>query len=1269
MKQKPIKSQTPLPSDITGAGGKSGGGYQSYQGQSVTNSLTTSGQVKAVAVLSAGPIEGLVNGEQSVFLDGTPFANADGTHNFEDVSWQVTQGALDQDVLSGDGFNQVERAVGVGQTLLPSQAMIRSGTGDAARLTLKFPQGLIQNTDTGYLPAGIKIRIETRRLPDGQWRQVYEKDINKKQGSPFELDIQLKAPDAHPNPASNRISPSRWSIRVTRLTPARDQLTVNDQVQWGVLTWINHDQLTYAGVSVMAIAAGSRGISGRLPRLSLAVKGRLVRLPSNYDVASRRYTGIWDGLFVMGWTNNPAWVLFDLLTDSNWGLGLSLDTVSRYDFYALARYADGMVNDGHGGQEPRYCFDGVIRNRESAAQLIARICAGYRAALFWSAGQLRCVFDHPQEICLWLTNAHVEHGRFVYSTAPRQSWFSHAVVSFDDADSALSGASSGQGVGVEVETSPSLLERHGFRQKDVRLTGCRRRSEARRHARWMLESAEAGLHSISWRAGLDHFADHPVRPGDVVAIYDGHRLGSDALPIRMTVMGDTVTTRHALADQFRAAPALQMRYQTANGWANAAITVADQVTDGMATAIIAPVDPVGWAAHAAPLADGIGIIHHAVIPPADTPAKVATAALYRVVSLREIGRFQVEVDAVRHDPDKYARIDAAATALPVKQTGIDFSADLPVADGLAWRQLADGAGRDIYLSWTPPQDPRLAQWQVTADHAERDQQQIRISGSNAVLRDMAAGVWKISLRGVDWLGRTGRAAAIDIVVRPDALVPTRPLSLRLIAGYEQLALTWNMPDGFADASVEIWEYPAAANAGGVLMDTVKATQWISLARVAGAMAWFRLRLRLAGGTTSPLTSVISGAAQALPVPRNGQDGNDGVDGTRGGIMTAMMVTAARWRGADALAALRLLVTGAAVAGDLVTLYRIGAAAWSETRRYNGRIWEKTDAVLSGDQLTTTSVPASRLKLDGATLVVDTASDALTIGQLNASHITSGQLSSRGYVAGEKGFHINMSGAAEFNEAVIRGALIGGRVESATLVSSLSTIPTEAGKPYLTLENIRPLGFQETSVANRILTLGPLMIPQDQASLRLGDARHIVMACDDPYQSVAGAAINPYFSRFWAYAPAMRITSAMSRTGQPWGEDINTGRIQCRVENTNGDKIAESGIFDLSADSRWQIGGQNAAWTGILSARHGFSHGSLISISRTVTHHADGRRYFTDGLAIDIRLGFRFSWQNSWPEGVGIRFKILLDFQNTRINFNVSHALSQNTKIEGKTIDG
>ena len=1256
MKQKPNRY---LPAVISGSGGKSASQSARYIG----DELQSTGTVRALAVLSAGPIEGLAAGQQSLKLDATPYANADNTRNFDGISWQITSGASDQAPLVRHGFNHVERAVTVNLQLLPANAIIRTGNGNSARVTIRFPQGLIQQSSAGYFHAGIKLRIE-RRLGQGAWEKALERDINKKQLSLFEMQFLIHAPQGTATGAS-------WSIRLTRLTPARDDPQVRDRIDWGWVTWITQDRLSYAGVSLLAITASAKGVSGRLPRIAVDVKGRLVRLPINYNPATRAYSGIWNGRFKTAWTDNPAWVLYDLLTDRHWGLGLADSSIDRYDFYALARYADGLVSDGAGAREVRYRFDALIRNRQSARQLIGRICARLRAVVFWSGGQLRCVFDAPSAVVMRLTNAHVAEGRFVYSTAPRQSWFSHAVVSFDD-------PSSHQGVGVEVETSSVLLTRHGFRPHEVRLLGCQRRSEARRHARWLLETAEAGLHSISWRAGLDHFADHPVRPGDVVSVYDAAHLPSAQIPLRLRLAGRKLQVREAIAARFDAGASLKLRYETATGWHSVAVSVRDIADDGFTRAEITRKNGAAWAP--APLEDGIGIIYGAA-------ATASEGALYRVVSLREVGRFQVEVDAIRHDATKYARIDAASAAITAPATpAVDFTAPLPKATHLASRQLATGAGRDMYISWTPPHDARIARWQIEATDPHQTTRQLKSSEENVILHDCAAGAWQVAVRAVDWLGRQGNPATLSMNVKPDAATPAKPTNLRLIAGYGQLALRWTLRD--SDAEVEIWEYPTSANSNGVLVEVVRgATTWISLDRTAGARAWFRLRTKLAGGTLSALTNAVSGAALAFPDPQDGADGQDGQDGqdgtpgqdgqdgTRGGIIASNEITSRRWSNTAALTALRLLVAGDAVAGDLVTLYVSGSNPWSQTRRYDGTNWVRVTKSLAGDQLTDQSVSADRLKLDGTALIEDTATGALTIGSLNANRITSGQLTSTDYVAGESGFHIDMAGAAEFNEATIRGALIGTRIESATLVSSISTTPTEAGKPFLTLDSPRPLTYQLRSKSGNYLTFGPLIIVQDQASIRFGDARAEVIAANDPHGAVATSPINPYFSRFWALNPTFRISMNMVRNGtpKPWGAVINHGRVRVRVETRGGTRIAESGIYDLSLNSRWRQGQNDATYTGILSRRHGFSAGSGMTISRSVEHNTAGTNYFTRELAMDLIIKVPFSHPappaTSSTTGEGIRFKILLNFDTTSHSFNVLDSFYNSLTIEGNTIDG
>lgn len=1289
-----ITSSPRTPHDISGSGGKGGGQERHYYRQPDT--IRSTGTVRALCVLSAGPIEGLAKGNQSLLLDGTPYANADGSINVEGVTWQVTTGGQDQTPITHDGFNGVERADSVAQTLLPSQPIIRTGRGDAARITIRFPTGLLQQTDYGIYAASLRIKIEKKLASSQAWQLVRTDTITEKQSALFEKQYLIPAPAAPQTSTGDR---PRFSIRVTRLTAAGDDTSVRDRVDWGVVTWITHDQLSYAGLSLLAITASAEGMSGRLPRLAVAIKGRLVEVPSNYTPTTRTYTGVWDGQFILRWSNNPAWVLYDLLTDRHWGLGIRPAAIDRYDFYALARYADEMVEDGAGGREPRFLFDGVIRRRESAAALIGRICAAVHAVVFWSGGQLRCMVDKPSDAVLRLTNAHVEDGHFVYSTATRQAGFSHAVVSFADPDSH-------DGVGVEAETSQALFARYGFRQHEVQLIGCQRRSQARRHARWLLETAEAGLHSISWRASLDHFADNPIRPGDVVAIYDGNRLPTTTIPFRLSLDrgGKALWVMRPIAGAFPAGARLKLRYETAQGWDEVAITATDTSTDnttnsddaGITRSKLVPKPKAGFPTP--PLPHGVGLVWDS-----SDSTNAATAPLYRIVSLREIDRARVEVDAVLHDVSKYGRIDSSAASLATRrQPSIDFTTPLPKATALVASQLRFGSGRDVQLSWTQGLDARIAEWHIEAHGPNAERHALRVATPPAVITEASAGDWRFDVRAVDWTGRRGGSTSITQTITADAITPATPSSVRAIAGFGQLAIVWVHAATTPHAEIEIWEYTSAADTAGTKAATIASSQeaWISLDRTAGTTGYFRVRTRLSGGTLSPFSRLVS--ASVLALPRDGTDGNDGNDGadgrdgndgadgrdgtdgtdgrdgrdgsdgdagTRGSIIASKQISQAVWQNREALAAITLLVAGGAVAGDLVTLWRETPTPWAETRRYTGSIWQKTDTVISGDQVAKKSIAANRLLIADTSLTEDSATGALKIGNLTANHITSGSLQSTNYQADADGFRVDMTGRAEFNDATIRGVLLGGRIEGTTLVSSIDTTPTEAGKPYVTHSIPRRLTYQIRQQSGHTLTIGPLIVARDAASRRLNDGRNVVIAYDDPHGAVAGEALNPNFSRFWARSPFFAVTVTMTRSGTPWGQNITGGQVQITLETESGRQLAQSSVRDLSRASRWRDASQDVALSYSLNPLSGFVIGSRASISRSVTRETSGaRRSFTSSISMRFEMGCPFSYQAGTTTGDGLRVKLLANFATAGLSIDVTRAFYNNIRIEGATID-
>ena len=52
------------------------------------------------------------------------------------------------------------------------------------------------------------------------------------------------------------------------------------------------------------------------------------------------YLGTWDGSFVYSWTQNPVWIVYDLLTNQTYGLGIPEDNIDKYKFFQVAQYCD-----------------------------------------------------------------------------------------------------------------------------------------------------------------------------------------------------------------------------------------------------------------------------------------------------------------------------------------------------------------------------------------------------------------------------------------------------------------------------------------------------------------------------------------------------------------------------------------------------------------------------------------------------------------------------------------------------------------------------------------------------------------------------------------------------------------------------------------------------------------------------------------------------------------------------------------------------------------
>ena len=1202
---------TAITHTVSGESGKSSASNKFTDSE---NTIHSNAQVRMLTVISAGPIEGLAKGRSSLIIDGVPVVSRrDNSQNVAGVKWQITNGDSDNSTRQ-DGFNAIETTYPVSQNLVPNKPYTQTGRGDAARLNFTFPQGLARQTASGIYGTTVEFNVEIKRA-DGTWSKALARRVSEKQTRLFEIQLLVEFADNY----TDRYLPA---VRVTRQTPNSNDSAISNVLRWSSITWIQRDRLSYAGVATLSLTVDAEAFSGRLPSVALDVKGRHVRMPVNYDPATRKYEGIWSGDFKLAYGNNPAWVIFDLLTDSHWGLGLDDGVIETYDLYDIARYADENVDNGVGGTEARFTFDAVLSRRQSAYDLIQQICGSIRVMMFWSGGRLRFIQDKPGEAVLWLTNNHVEDGSFVYTGASGRNQISHALVSYIDPNKPNE-------ITVEAETNPKILAQYGYAAQEVALIGCRRRSQARRHARWLLDKADAALHGISWRAGLDHFAANPLRPGDIVRIFDQNRLASEHYAGRLMV-GNSVTFDQSLTDGKN----YYIDYESEDGWQKDLAIAATDNTEGLSV-----LTPVVGAWPSMPLDQGAAVFK--------SRKRDYMGQNYRVVAVRELDRHRVEVDAVRHDNARFTAIEENLTiADKLVADEPDFSNPINAPSGVSCLQPAGISGnprlRHLLVAWTSKADERIAFWRLEGLGPHGETASVEVKKSPAILPDLAIGDWELTLRAINWAGGEGLPATKSAKVVTDPIKAKPPESVVLSSGYNQLILTWSSLSLPRGAVVEVLEYSNANTTNISHRYSTVGSSLILLGRSPGVVSYFEVRTKLEGGTLSSHSARLSGAA--LPPAQ---------DGT---LLASAAVTNSVWSDSAALSAIKALrpssADGGAIAGDLVTLSRTGAAPWAETRRYNGSAWVSAESVLSGQVLAASTVSASRLQLDSTTLGSAADDDSLTITAVSADLITSGVLRSNDYVANKKGFKIDTSGSAEFNDARIRGVLESSRIEGSVLVSPVTIIPTENHAGFYTLDEERPVVVSATTLSNKTLIMGPLVIASDRRSRRFNDPQNIVIAANDPYGAVAGG--NIYYSRFWADAPIMQVGFDYTPSGTPWGKVVTTGRLAFKVRTASGRVIAASRVIDLRNDSGWKSGKGDKTVVNLLLPSEGYKAGSSISVSRETTAHSQYTSiYYTSRLSVRGNLTFDFIHPSSGNDGGvekdGLYLECLLDFRGSSLS--------------------
>lgn len=472
------------------------------------DSLRSISYFKIDDLLSEGEIGGLVNGLQSVYLDKTPVANPDGSLNFTGVHVELRTGTQDQSYIPG--FSSVENEISVGLELKATTPWTQSITDtDLSAIRVTLAVASLEKTDTsngnidGYV---IQYAIDVA-TDGGAYQTVYTNAFNGKTTGEYDRSVRIDLPSASMG----------WVVRVRRITPNANSATVADTTSVRSYTEIIDAKLRYPNSAHVGISGDASQFSN-IPARSYDCWGRIVKVPSNWDPTTRVYTGVWDGTFKLAWTDNPAWIYYDIYTQDRFGLGdiINASLIDKWGIYQIAQYCDVMVSDGKGGQEPRFTCNAYLQSQADAYKLLSDLASVFRGISYWMGGAVTASADMPSDAVYTYTQSNVIDGKFTYQSTSRKVRYTTALVTWNDPSDFYNQK-------VEYVENREGLARYGIQQTEFVAFGCTSQGQAHRAGQWALLSSQLETDSTSFAVGLEGTL---AAPGQIINVQDASRAGA-----------------------------------------------------------------------------------------------------------------------------------------------------------------------------------------------------------------------------------------------------------------------------------------------------------------------------------------------------------------------------------------------------------------------------------------------------------------------------------------------------------------------------------------------------------------------------------------------------------------------------------------------------------------------------------------------------------------------------------------------------------------------
>ena len=467
------------------------------------DSAQSKSYIKILYGLSEGEVEGLANGLQSVYLEETPLHNPNGGSNFQDIQFDFRHGTNDQTHI--EGFPDVSSETAINVELVSGTPWVRAISNtdlDAVRVRFKWGPLREQNAKNGDVK-GITIQYAIDLQTDGgSWVEVLNTKISDKTSANYERSHRIDLPK----------SDSGWTVRVRRITPNSTSEYISDKMYVDAITEVIDLKLSYPNTAMLGLQYDAETFSN-VAKIAVDLKGIKLQVPSNYDAVARTYTGMWDGTFKRAYTNNPAWIYYDICTSKRYALGdrLTSAMLDKWSLYRLAQYCDQMVDDGKGGQEPRFTCNVYLQSTEDAYTILSKLAGVFRAISYWDGNAIVCDADIPQDTYFTYTKANVIDGHFEYTGTRARDRHTVAKVAWDNP------ANHYKTEYVYVRDEKAIASPLGVRIVEIDAWGCTSEGQAQRAGLWALKSEQLEVRSVSFKVGLDGYIP---QPGRVIEIAD-----------------------------------------------------------------------------------------------------------------------------------------------------------------------------------------------------------------------------------------------------------------------------------------------------------------------------------------------------------------------------------------------------------------------------------------------------------------------------------------------------------------------------------------------------------------------------------------------------------------------------------------------------------------------------------------------------------------------------------------------------------------------------